>query len=109
MIKFLPEFPSPFNQIVETKTGAYTILSSDINKFIRMNALADFTVDSTTGFAVGQSVDIGRISTNATKVVQGSGATVLGTPGLNLRAQYSTASIICVAANTYYVIGDLSA
>ena len=42
-------------------------------------------------------------------IVQGSGATVVGTPGLALRAQYSAATIYCVAANTYVVIGDLSA
>lgn len=109
MIKFLPDFQLPFNQIVETKTGAYTITSADINKLIRMNALANFTIDSATGFSIGQSVDVARMSANATLIVQGSGATVLGTPGLTLRAQYSTASIICVAANTYYVVGDLSA
>lgn len=96
-------------QTVETKTGAYEIASGDAGKVIRMNATANFTVTSTTGFSVGQRVDIIRITSGACAVVQGSGATVTGTPGLNLRAQYSAASILCVASNTYYVIGDLSA
>jgi hypothetical protein len=96
-------------QTVETKTAAYTIASTDAGKVIRMNATADFTVDSTTGFSTGQKVDIIRIAAGACGVVQGSGATVNGTPGLELRAQYSAASILCVATDTYYVIGDLSA
>jgi hypothetical protein len=96
-------------QTVETKTGAYTIQAADAGKVIRMNATANFTVDSTTGFSVGQKVDVIRIAAGACNVTQGSGATVNGTPGLVLRAQYSAASILCVASNTYYVIGDLSA
>jgi hypothetical protein len=74
-----------------------------------MNATANFTVDSTTAFNVGQKVDVIRITSGACDVVQGSGATVDGTPGLSLRAQYSAASILCVASNVYYVVGDLSA
>lgn len=96
-------------QTVETKTGAYEIAASDAGKVIRMNATENFTVTSTTGFSVGQRVDVIRIAAGACNVVQGSGATVVGTPGLKLRAQYSAASILCVATNTYYVIGDLSA
>jgi hypothetical protein len=84
-------------------------VSTDAGKLIRMNATADFTVNSSTGFSIGQRVDIVRIAAGAANVVQGSGATVNGTPGLKLRAQYSAASIVCVASNTYYVIGDLSA
>jgi hypothetical protein len=80
-----------------------------VGKIIRMNATANFTVDSTTGFSVGQKVDVFRIAAGACDVVQGSGATVVGTPGLKLRAQYSAASIVCVASNVYYVVGDLSA
>lgn len=98
-------FPDP----IDTKTGAYTIVNTDVNRIIRMNATADFTINSTTGFAPGQRVDIVRIAAGACNVVQGSGVTVSGTPGLKLRAQFSAATILCVAANTYYVIGDLDA
>jgi hypothetical protein len=96
-------------QTVETKTAAYTIVAGDAGKLIRMNGTFNFTVDGSTDFAVGQRVDIVRIAAGACDVVQGSGSTVNGTPGLKLRAQYSAASIVCVATDTYYVIGDLSA
>jgi hypothetical protein len=67
------------------------------------------TVTSATGFSVGQSVDVLRYGAGTVTIVQGTGATVVGTPGLLLRAQYSAATIYCVAANSYVVIGDLSA
>jgi hypothetical protein len=41
-------------------------------------------------------------------IAQGSGATVTGTPGLKLRASSSAATIFCIAANQYVVIGDLT-
>jgi len=34
---------------------------------------------------------------------------VNGTPGLKLRAQYSAATLLCVGADTYVLLGDLSA
>jgi hypothetical protein len=73
-----------------------------------MDGAFNFTVSSTTGFSVGQRVDILRIGAGAVDVVQGSGATVNGTPGLKLRGQWSAATILCRATNTYVVIGDLS-
>jgi hypothetical protein len=70
-----------------------------------------FTVTSATALSVGQSIDIIRFGTGATAgtvtIAQGSGATLVGTPAYTLRAQYSAATIYCVAANSYVVIGDL--
>lgn len=96
---------------IETKTSAYTILNTDVNKIIRMNSSStnNFTINSTTGLIPGQRVDVVRIGTGLCSITQGAGATVNATPGLKLRAQYSAATILCVAANTYYVIGDLDA
>jgi hypothetical protein len=74
-----------------------------------MSGTFNFTVDSSTGFSVGQRVDIVNIGTGDVSVVQGSGATVNGTPGLKLRDQWSAATIFCRASNTYVVIGDLEA
>jgi hypothetical protein len=36
-------------------------------------------------------------------------ATVNGTPGLKLRARYSAATLLCVAADSYVLLGDLKA
>lgn len=96
-------------QTVTTVTGPYTIATADAGKVILMNATADFTVTGPTAFSTGQSVDVIRIGTGACAVTGPAGTTVVGTPGLKLRAQYSAATILCVGSNTYYVIGDLSA
>jgi hypothetical protein len=66
------------------------------------------TMTSTSALAVGQSVDVLRYGSGNVTVVQGSGSTVTGTPGLKLRASGSAATIFCIAANEYVVIGDLS-
>lgn len=105
------EWDDPYTipQTIDTaKTGAYTIQAADAGKFLRMNATADFTVANTTGFSSGQRVDIIRLGAGACGVVAGSGVTINSAIGLELRAQYSAASIVCIAANSYYVIGDLS-
>jgi hypothetical protein len=67
------------------------------------------TLTSASAFAAGQSIDIVRYGAGDVTVVQGTGATVSGTPGLKLRAQYSAGTIYCVSSNVYVVIGDLSA
>jgi hypothetical protein len=36
-------------------------------------------------------------------------ATVNGTPGLKLRARYSAATLLCVGADDYVLLGDLKA
>jgi hypothetical protein len=66
------------------------------------------TLTSTSAFSVGQSVDVVRYGAGNVTIAQGSGATVTGTPGLKLRASSSAATIFCIAANQYVVIGDLT-
>jgi hypothetical protein len=34
---------------------------------------------------------------------------VNGTPGLKLRAQYSAATVLCVGADSYVLVGDVKA
>ena len=96
-------------QTIDPKSSGYTVQSSDAGKILTMTGSNDFTVSDATGLSVGQRVDIINIGTGDVEVVQGSGATVNGTPGLKLRDQWSAATIICRAADTYVVVGDLEA
>lgn len=59
-------------------------------------------------YPVGTSLDIFRANTGNVTIA-GSGATVNGTPGLKLRARYSSATLFKRAANTWVLIGDLTA
>jgi len=86
-------------------TGNLTSVS--IGKLLFNTAACTLTITSSTGFSVGQRVDLARLNTGTFTVAQGTGATVNGTPALTLRAQYSAASIICTASNVYLVVGDL--
>lgn len=85
-------------------TGNLT--SSSIGKLLYNTAACTLTLTGSTGFAVGQRVDLARLNAG-TFTVAVSGATLVGTPAYTLRAQYSAASIICTASNTYLLVGDL--
>ncbi len=84
------------------------IVSSDAGKLLYNTAACTLTVTSSTGFSVGQRVDLARLNSSAFTVSQGSGAVLMYTPGNTLRAQYSSASIICTSANNYLLVGDLA-
>jgi len=97
-----------FNQ----QTASYTIVLSDKNKMIEVNSASinDIIIplDSTTNFPTGAQVNILQTGSGQTTIVGTSGVTVAGTPGLKLRAQWSAATLIKRAADSWVVIGDLS-
>jgi hypothetical protein len=92
-------------QTVEAVTTR-DVSSTDVNKLLTSSATCTLTVTSTSGFEVGQRVDIVRLAGTLT-VSQGTGATLLYTPANTLRAINSAASIVCIATNTYLLVGDL--
>jgi len=96
-------------QIISTQTASYILLTSDAGKLITMNSSSglNLTVNGSLDLTPGQRIDIIQLGTGQVTVVA-SGATVNGTPGLKLRAQYSAATLICVTSDTYVLLGDLS-
>jgi hypothetical protein len=98
-------------QSINAQTGTtYTLLTSDLGKLVTLSNASAITLTVPSGLAVsaGQRIDLAQ--TGAGQVtVAGSGATVNATPGLKLRAQYSAATLICTATDTYLLVGDLSA
>ena len=68
-------------------------------------------LDSSVQFPEGAQIHIIQYGTGKTQVVGATGAVILyGTPGLFLRARYSSATLLkCAAANTWMLMGDLSA
>ena len=53
-------------------------------------------------------IDLISLGTGIVTVAAG-GATLNGTPGLKLRTQYSAGTLYCVGANSFVLIGYLSA
>jgi hypothetical protein len=96
-------------QTIDNKTASYTLLTADAGKLITMTVATanNLTVDGSLNLSVGQRIDIAQMGVGQTTVVA-SGTTVSATPTLKLRTQYSSASLICTAADTYLLVGDLA-
>jgi hypothetical protein len=91
----------------------YTLVLADVNKLVELSNASAITLTVPTnaalaGFNAGDQINL--LQTGAGQVtVGGAGVTVNGTPGLKLRAQYSSATLIKRATDTWVLIGDLSA
>jgi hypothetical protein len=97
-------------------TNAYTVVLADKDKWLELSNGAtagtlNIPTDATANFAIGTQLNIlqtgaGQITIAA--VTPGT-TTVNGSPGLKLRGQWSVATIVKRAANTWVAVGDLSA
>jgi hypothetical protein len=98
--------------VIEQKAASYTFVAGDAGKFIEMNSgsALTFTVpaDGTVNFAVGTQIHLLRVGAGGVNVAAASGVTINATPGLNLRAQWSGATLTKRAANVWVLTGDLS-
>ena len=98
------------NLTLNAKTTNYTLIASDVNKLVTMTSSSSTTITVPNGvFAVGEQVNVVGLGTGLVTIASDGTSTLYATPGLNLRAQYSAATIICIATNTFLVTGDLSA
>jgi len=95
------------------QTDSYTLVLADKNKIVEMNKASanNLTVplNSSVAFAVGSQINILQTGAGQTTVVATSGVTINATPGLKLRAQWSYATLIKRAENTWVLVGDVSA
>ena len=99
---------------ISQKTASYTLSSiNEKDSMIEMNSASATTVtvptDAAVAFPIGTSLDVLRVGAGAVDVAGSGGVTVNATPGLKLRAQWSSATLIKRAANTWVLVGDLSA
>ena len=66
-------------------------------------------LDSSVNYPVGTSIDVLQTSTGQVTIAAAGGVTMNGTPGFKLRTQWSSATMLKRAANTWIVFGDLMA
>jgi hypothetical protein len=93
-------------QTIESGTTR-ALTSADAGKLLTNAGAITITVQ---GLSVGQQVDF--LQTNAAQITfaAGAGMTLNSKDGnLKTSAQYSPASVKCIAANTYVLVGDLGA
>jgi hypothetical protein len=89
-----------------------TPTSSDRGRLININTSSGavtITINGSLDLTIGVRIDFAWIGAASSVTFAESGATIYRTPGLKLRTRYSTASLICVATDTYLLAGDLSA
>ena len=97
---------------VNAQTGTtYTPVLADAGKLVTLSNAAAITVtlpsDATVALAIGTVIDFAGIGVGLVTFSAGSGATRNPSPAAT-RAQYSVASAIKTAANTWLVVGDLA-
>lgn len=96
-----------FNQ----QSGSYTLVLNDSFKMVEMSNGGSLTVppSSSVDFEIGTGIDILQTGSSQVTLVPGSGVTINSTPGLKLRTQWSSVTLVKRAADTWVAIGDLSA
>jgi len=98
--------------LIAEKTASYTLVLSDKDKLIEMNSSSANTLtvplNSSEAFPIGSQINILQTGTGQTTIAPvGGGVTINATPGLKLRAQWSSATLIKRAENVWVLAGDL--
>ena len=93
--------------------GNYTLALTDDGTIIEKNDSSPATVtiplNSSVAFPVGTQIVLIQTNTGQTTIAGASGVTVNGTPGLKLRAQYSSCVCLKRGTDTWVLLGDLAA
>ena len=101
------------NLATSAQTSSYTLVLADSSNLVEMsNASANnltVPLNSSVAFAVGAQIHILQTGAGQTTVVATGGVTINASPGLKLRAQWSAATLIKRATDTWVLVGDLSA
>jgi hypothetical protein len=99
---------------INAQTGTtYTLVAGDLNDLVTLsNASAITLTVPPSVFSANDVINIAQIGAGQVTLAQGAGVTINsngGTPTApKLRVQWSSASIICTASNTFLVVGDIS-
>jgi len=90
------------------QSSNYTLTTSDSGRLIEMSGGGTLTITDSSSFPVGFSCDVLQTTTSQV-TIDGTSFTPSATPGLKLRTQWSSATLIKRALNSWVVLGDLSA
>jgi len=97
----------------DAETTAYTLVSANVNQWVTMSSGSSQTITVPPNvFTSGQVVYVQRIGSGAVPIAQGAGVTITSNGATSsaptLRAQFSSASILCTGTNTFTVVGDIA-
>ena len=99
---------------INTQTGTtYTTVLADQSKLVTLNNASAIALtipaNSSVAYPTGTQIDLSQFGAGQVTVAGASGVTVNSASGLKLRAQYSSASCVKVATDTWLLVGDLEA
>jgi len=91
----------------------YTFVLADRGKLVTTSNGSAQTItvppNSSVAFPVGTQVQVAGLGSGEVTMAAGSGVTLRYTPGLKLRAQYSSVTCIKIATDEWILVGDLEA
>ena len=104
----------PSRTPIVQKTDSYTLSSlTERDNLIEMGKATAQTLtipaNSSVAYPVGTSIDVLQTGAGQVTIAGAAGVTVNATPGLKLRAQWSSVTLFKRATDTWIVMGDLSA
>jgi hypothetical protein len=93
---------------ITTVTTTYSTQASDANKIIYSTGGSGYTITVTNTLTAGQWIDVVQYGAGQITFAAGSGVTLNSSGGkTKTNAQYSAATIICVASGLYVLAGDI--
>ena len=103
-----------FRSTLNDQTGTtYTLVLTDLAKLVTLSNAGAITLtvplNSSVAFAIGDRIDLLQNGAGQVTVAAAGGVTINSTPGLKLRAQWSSATLVKLDTNTWVLIGDLQA
>ena len=109
------QIDNPVATFITDATTARTLTSTDAGKTILFTSASAITVtvDASTDFPVGQRVDIiadgaGALTVTASTATVAGAGTSTTSGSFTIGAQYSAATLLCVATDSYRLIGNVA-
>lgn len=101
-----------FRSQLNAQTGtSYTLQLTDLAKLVTMDNGSAMTLtvpaNSSVSFEVGDRIDILRKGSGELTISNAVGVVINGTPGLKLRAQWSSATLVKLDTDIWVALGDL--
>lgn len=97
---------------INAQAASYTLVLADSGKQVEIGSASAATLtvptNDTVAFPVGTTILVVQTGAGQVTVAGAAGVTVNATPGLKLRAQWSTATLIKRATNTWLLSGDVT-
>jgi hypothetical protein len=99
---------------ITSQTGTtYTLAVTDVNDLVTASNASPITITIPPSvFSANDTVNIAQVGAGQVTFAQGAGVTINSTGATatapKLRAQWSAASVICTASNTFLVVGDIA-